>query len=222
MRLGIFGGTFNPIHYGHLRAAEESRIQNKLDKILFIPAGTPPLKEHDLADPFKRYEMTKIAISSNPYFVISDIEIRSSERSYTVNTLDHLNKLYKLDELFLILGIDAFLDIESWFQPEKIIENIDFIVLSREGYSFLDIFRSNYIKNVNLYKSLYSHTNELNIKTQLEFKLISGRRLIFTPITPIGISATKIRCLIRKSYSIKYLVPEEVEKFIYLNSLYIT
>ncbi|MCX7914417.1 MAG: adenylyltransferase/cytidyltransferase family protein, partial [Thermodesulfovibrionales bacterium] len=83
MRLGIFGGTFNPIHYGHLRAAEESRFKNHLDKILFIPSGNPPIKGTELADASMRFLMTELAISSNPHFVISDIEMRQPNKSYT-------------------------------------------------------------------------------------------------------------------------------------------
>src|SRR4030067_1271939 len=117
MKLGILGGTFNPIHYGHLRAAEEVREILNLDKILFIPSGKPPLKKAGLISARWRFEMTRTAIKNNPFFDISDIEIKSRTVSYSVETLKKLAVKYKNAAFFLILGIDAFLDLPKWKQP---------------------------------------------------------------------------------------------------------
>ncbi len=221
MRLGIFGGTFNPIHYGHLRAAEESRFINNLDKVIFIPSGTPPIKISELADASARYLMTSLAIASNPYFTVSDIELRQAEKSYTINTIESLRKIYSDDKLFLILGIDAFLDMPAWKQPEKIIEIVDFIVVARPGFNLSDVITSPYIKpDESLISNIHNIKSSFFSDNIIQLQLISGRSLFFSLTTPIGISSTDLRKLIKEGGSIKYLVPEKVEHFIYKNRLY--
>lgn len=223
MRLGIFGGTFNPIHYGHLRAAEESRFKNNLDKIIFIPSGSPPLKTSELADASARYLMTSLAISPNPHFTVSDIELRQSDKSYTLKTLQSLKEIYAGDDLYLILGIDAFLDMPAWWMPERVIELVDFIVVSRPDYCFEDLFNSPYIDKNQLQTTSFGLLDRLspNAQDTINLNLVSGRRLIFFYVTPFGISSTEIRRLIREGRSIKYLLPEKVEKYIYDNNFYL-
>ena len=224
MRLGIFGGTFNPIHYGHLRAAEEARFRNNLDKVIFIPSGNPPIKSSELADASDRYIMTSLSISSNPHFIVSDIELRQPDKSYTLNTLHSLKEIYAGDELLLILGIDAFLDMPVWWMPEKIIEVVDFIVVSRPGFILKDIFNSPYIdKN----RSMTAYSNKLdklssNSQDSIALDLISGRKLVFLDIMPFGVSSTEIRSLVKNGRSIKYLLPERVEQYIYEHNLYLS
>lgn len=221
MRLGIFGGTFNPVHYGHLRVAEEARVKNDLDKVIFIPSGNPPIKISELADASARYLMTSLAVDSNPDFIVSDLEIRQIEKSYTVNTVERLREIYSDDELFLILGIDAFLDMPAWRQPEKITEIIDFIVVTRLGYNFSDVLSSPYIKSHQSFALAMLNAGLPFIgEHKIELQLLSGRSIIFTKITPIGISSTYIRGLVKKGESIKYLVPDKVEKFIHEYTLY--
>lgn len=101
MRLGILGGTFNPIHFGHLRAAEEARERGNLNKVIFMPSGNPPLKTQDLIDASHRYAMARLTTASKVNFVVSDLEIRQIEKSYTVNTIQRLCEIYPGDELFL-------------------------------------------------------------------------------------------------------------------------
>ncbi len=222
MRIGIFGGTFNPVHYGHLRAAEEVRVKNNLERVIFVPSGSPPLKTSELADASDRYLMTSLAIGSNPFFIISDIELRQSSKSYTLNTLYNLKEIYSKDELSLILGIDAFMDMPAWWQPQRIIEIVDFIVVSRPGFSLNDILKSPYIK----IQPLTASSEELdrltaNVQDTIHLSLVSGRGLTLLSITPFGISSTEIRRLLKNGNSIKYLLPEKVEKYIYESSLYI-
>lgn len=206
MRLGIFGGTFNPIHFGHLRAAEEAREQVRLDKVIFMPSGNPPLKASDLIDAQHRYAMTKLATDSNVNFVVSDIELRGREKSYTVNTINKLKEIHSGDDLFFILGIDAFLDIPNWWQPEKLISMIDFIIVTRPGFNPKDILKSPYIK-----KDRFASKSLV---------MTSGRKIIFVQITNIDISSTEIRRLLKENKSIKYLLPEIAEQYIYSNRLY--
>ena len=205
MRLGIFGGTFNPIHFGHLRAAEEVRDELAIDKIIFMPSGNPPLKISGLIEASHRYAMTRLATSSNVNFVVSDLEILKTEKSYTVDTLAQLLNIYPGEELFFILGLDAFLDIPNWWQPERLSGMVNFVVVTRPGFDPADIGKSPYI-------------------TRKEgpglWVLDSGKKVIQVNITAMDISSTNIRMLLKEGKNIKYLLPETVEQYIYTHKLY--
>lgn len=216
-RVGIFGGTFNPIHYGHLRAAEEVRNKLGLDRILFIPSGTPPLKRADIAGSEHRLKMTEAAVSGNRFFDVSDIEIRLPGKSYTVNTIQALKKDAAGIQYSLVIGVDAFLDLPNWWHPEKLLSVADFIVISRPGFHFADINRSPYIKvNKKALRELDTACREI-----FETKLKSGRKVVLLGITPIGIASTGIRELVRQGRSIKYLLPPKVQSYIIRNKLYV-
>lgn len=206
MRLGILGGTFNPIHFGHLRAAEEAREKINLDKVIFMPSGNPPLKTADLIDASHRYAMTRLATASNVNFVVFDLEIRQTRKSYTVNTIQSLHEIYPEDELYFILGTDAFMDLPNWRQPEVLISMIDFVVVTRPGFNSKDIFKSPYIRK-----------SRLSSKPLI---MTSGRKVISVQTTQMDISSTKIRRLLKENKSIKYLLPKEVENYIYSHTLY--
>jgi nicotinate-nucleotide adenylyltransferase len=212
MRFGIFGGTFNPIHFGHLRAAEEVRYKAGLDKIIFMPSGIPPLKSEELVDAYHRYKMVRIATSSNPDFLVSDIEIRGEEISYTLNTVEKMKRLYPEDELFFILGTDAFLDMPNWYKPDLLIEMIDFILVTRPGYDLFEIIK----------KSPFIRSRDL-INTDgdiIDLSLLSDKKISVFKVTDINISSTEIRRLLRENRSIRYLLPEPVEEYIYRYKLY--
>lgn len=211
MRLGILGGTFNPIHFGHLRAAEEAMERGNLDKVIFMPSGNPPLKIVDLIDASHRYAMARLATASNVNFVVSDLEIRQIEKSYTVNTIQRLCEIYPGDELFFILGIDAFLDIPNWWQPDVLTGMVDFILVTRPGFDLMDVLKSPYINK----------DQGSKVKGQgEEIRLLSGRKALVLQMTPMGISSTEIRRLLREGKSIKYLLPDKVEEYIYQHNLY--
>ncbi|MGE5299727.1 MAG: nicotinate-nucleotide adenylyltransferase [Acidobacteriota bacterium] len=211
MRIGVFGGTFNPIHYGHLRAAEETREILGLDKVLFIPSGNPPLKSEELADALKRYKMVRLAVVRNRSFDVLDIECVKSEKSYTVETLEVLLRQYHDAELYFMLGIDAFLDIPNWWRPEQLVSMVNFAVVSRPGREFGEVLSSPYAKT----KDLAGSGGE-----SLTLELLSGRKAELVKITPLDISSSDIRRRMRAGRSIKYLLPEEVESFIISNKLY--
>jgi nicotinate-nucleotide adenylyltransferase len=217
MRVGIFGGTFNPIHYGHLRAAEEIWGKLEFDKILFIPSANPPLKTDDLADATHRYRMAELAIAKNKFFRISDIELKIPGKSYTLKTLRKLIKSYAEVEFSFILGIDAFLDIGNWWNPEKLLKIVNFVIISKPPYCFMDLQNSHYITNIDkkILKKLDNAELEISI-----IKLKSKKDAILIKLTPMGISSTEIRRLIKYGESIKYLLPEEVESYIISNRLY--
>lgn len=198
-RIGIMGGTFDPIHYGHLVIAEQIRCEYRLDKILFIPAGNPPHKlSTDVSSSRHRYFMTLLATVTNPFFEVSKIEMEGEEISYTIHTLTKLKKIFSEDvQLFFITGADAICDIENWKDVEILVTMCDFIAATRPGLESPDL--------------------EEKIR-QLQCKYNSSIRKIDVPA--LAISSTDIRYRVREGLSIKYLLPESVEYYIYKHGLY--
>lgn len=217
MRIGILGGTFNPIHYGHLRAAEEVQEMFALDKILFIPSGKPALKKSELISARHRYEMTKIALKKNPLFDISNIEIKTRATSYSVITLSRLTSEYKKSEFFFMLGVDAFLDLPKWKEPARLMEFTNLIIISRPGFSFIDLSASPYLANVS--KKTLKELDK-GIKTKVSFNPKTGKKTSLCKVTGLNISASRIRDLVRAGESIKYLLPDSVESYIISHTLY--
>jgi nicotinate-nucleotide adenylyltransferase len=207
MKLGIFGGTFNPIHYGHLRVAEEVRYGCGLDRIIFIPSGSPSLKTAEIADADHRYKMTCMATGSNPDFSVSDIEMHSISKSYTIKTVEKLNGMYPDDELCLIMGVDVFLDLPAWREPERLVSLIDFIIMTRPGFSVKELKSSPFVEAL----CEAGHGN---------YHLKGGRTASVIQVTACDIASTTIRQLIREGKSIKYLLPEAVEQYIAASGLY--
>ncbi|MFH1338451.1 MAG: nicotinate-nucleotide adenylyltransferase [Candidatus Omnitrophota bacterium] len=135
MKTGILGGTFNPIHLGHLILAEEVRQKIRLDKVIFVPANLPPHKENgEIIPAYHRMKMLKLAIKPNPYFSASDIEIKKEGRSYTIDTVKELTKLYPDDELYFIIGSDLVKYLSEWKDVKEIIALVKFIVATRPGF----------------------------------------------------------------------------------------
>jgi nicotinate-nucleotide adenylyltransferase len=216
MKVGIFGGTFNPIHYGHLRAAEEVRERLGFDRILFVPCGNPPLKAADKADAHHRFEMVRLALADSKYFQLSDIEYRLSGKSYTVKTIESLKNADPCTEFAFILGIDAFLDIPNWWHPEELVALTDFVVISRPGFVFVDLSISPYMK---INKRVLIRIDSKKSETH-RTKLKSGRTATLLRLTPIGISSTEVRRLVRQGRSVKYLLPADVQSYIITKKLY--
>jgi nicotinate-nucleotide adenylyltransferase len=135
MKIGILGGTFNPIHIGHLIMAEEVREKLGLAKIIFVPTNVAPHKENsDIAVPEARFAMVGLAIKGNKYFSVSDMEIKRQGKSYTIDTLKELKKIYPLDELYFISGSDLLKYLDEWKDLKEIIQMVKFIVATRPGY----------------------------------------------------------------------------------------
>jgi nicotinate-nucleotide adenylyltransferase len=136
MKIGILGGTFNPIHIGHLILAEEAREKLGLDRVVFVPAYLPPHKnDSDIADAGNRLAMVKLAIAGNKYFSVSDMEIRRDGRSYTIDTIKEFKKECPKDELFFIIGSDLLNYLDDWKDLNEIVRMVKFIAATRPGYS---------------------------------------------------------------------------------------
>lgn len=196
-RLGILGGTFDPIHIGHLATAEAVRCEYQLDTVLFIPSANPPHKQ-DIAvtDAVHRYRMAELACASNPYFDVSAIEMERKGLSYTIYTLRELLALYGQDtELYFIIGYDALAELHTWENVYGVLELTHFIAVSRPGIDRTD--------------EIIDSFGEL------------GRAKIHRlTLHELDISATDIRNRIAEGRSIRYIVPEAVRAYIEENALY--
>jgi nicotinate-nucleotide adenylyltransferase len=213
IRIGLLGGTFNPIHIGHLRAAEEIREKFQLDKVIFVPSKIPPHKiSPEVISPLHRISMVKRAIKANPFFSVSDIELRRKGTSYSIQTIRYFRRRYGQDvQLFFILGEDAFREITIWKDYKKIFTLCDWIVMKRPGYPLKTIKE---IIPVEL-KQFFCYQFSGNILIHR-----SNHRLYFTEITLLDISSSLIRERIKGGKSIRYLLPNGVEEYIEKNRLY--
>ncbi len=219
MKIGIYGGTFNPVHYGHLRTAQEVAETMGLDRIVFVPAGETPFDKPDLAKASHRYKMVKTAITGNSSFKISSIETRSRGKSFTVDTIRSLSDKYKKSDLYFILGIDAFLDMPLWKKPDSLVNLTNIIVISRPGYTFFGLSESPYLKDVPV-KTL--RELDRGKRDMFSFDISGKRKGHLVNVIALNISASGIRELIRAGINTNYLLPESVKSYIIANTLYIS
>ncbi len=221
-RIGLFGGTFNPIHTGHLRIANDIRERFSLDSIIFIPAGMPPHKDKDqVINPAHRLRMAELAVEPFEYFKVSSIEVCREGFSYSIDTVRALqNELGKSAELFFITGIDAFLEIRTWKDAGALLGLCNFIVIQRPGYRFTDLKRIELpaLEGVSL-----SELEELDRResVRLSIPLTDKYSLFLESITPCDISSTELRRLIHDSEGVKNLLPENVMSYIIEQGLYL-
>ncbi len=196
--IGIFGGSFNPVHFGHLMIAERAREQFDLDKVIFIPNGNPPHKtKNGLASGIDRYNMLRLATADNPYFEVSDIEIKSEEYCYTCDTMPKLAQIYPKDKLFFIMGEDSALYFEQWNKPEIIASYATLLIASR--FSVFDEALLNACERI-----------RTNLNAQVE--------LINSPL--LVVSSTELRESLKEGRSIRYQLPDCVIKYALDNKLY--
>jgi nicotinate-nucleotide adenylyltransferase len=195
MRLGIMGGTFDPIHYGHLYVAENARLQYQLDLTLFVPNRIPAHKKaYAVSSAEHRFAMTRLAIADNPCFQPSRIELDRPGPSYTVDTLRLLRQAYPMAELFFITGLDAVIEIATWRRHEEVLQLCTFIAAPRPGLSAQTIHE------------------RLPPNALARVALLEGHHL--------AISSTDIRDSVRRGLSIRYLTPDPVVEYIRHNRLY--
>lgn len=198
MRLGVIGGTFNPIHNGHLYIASEALRLLKLDKIIFIPAGNPPHKQEEkITDAIIRSQMVKAAVGDYSHFEVSDYEVNKRTYSYTYETLEYLKRLYKEAEIFFITGADCLINLYSWKKVPEILELCNFVVLSRSGYS----------------------KEELEMQKHKVLEDFKGN-IILLDLEELNISSTDIRNRIKNEQEYKFFVPEKVYGLIEALNLY--
>lgn len=178
--IGILGGTFDPIHNGHLSIANHVLTHCKLEKVIFVPTGTPPHRAPPIATSRQRLEMTRLAIQNHQAFSVSDIESLKNGPSYTYNTLESLRKEYPDESISLIVGEDAFLTLPTWHQWEAIFNLAHIIVVERTH----TVSKSHIINNLLTHKKSKEFSDLLNTK---------AGRVFILPMKPVDISATQIR-----------------------------
>ncbi|PLX97000.1 MAG: nicotinate-nicotinamide nucleotide adenylyltransferase [Desulfuromonas sp.] len=212
MRIGIFGGTFNPIHFGHLRMAEEVRETCALDRILFMPTATPPHKKLAGDVPFaQRLAMVREAIAGNPTFAVTDLEGRREGKSFSVHTLEILHREEPGIEPFFIMGMDSFCDIETWREYRRLFSLAHLVVLRRPGVEAPPA--DNPLPVAMQGEFCYDHA-------AVAYRHVSGYKVFFLCETYLDISSTQIRQLIACERSARYLLPPVVEAYIDRHGLY--
>ena len=218
--IGLFGGTFNPLHMGHLRTAQEVLEEFGLDHIRFIPASNPPHKErHDLVDGAHRFAMLKRAISGNPGFVASDAELKRAGRSYTIDTVSQMvRELESGARCYLIVGLDAFMEIDTWKDYREILKTISLIVMSRPGSS--RVFREDGFSGIEAYMKDRISDAYRTDGNPYTFVHDSWQPIHLCTVTSLDISATSIRRIAGEGRSIRYLVPDAVADYIDDKGLY--
>ncbi len=198
-RIAVMGGTFDPIHYGHLVAAEAVRDRFQLEKVIFMPTGNPPHKEYrKVSSREDRYLMTILATVTNPFFQVSDIELKRKGYTYTIDTLRELLNIYGEDaEIYFITGADAVMEILTWRNVEQVLSMCRIVSAFRPGYD-IHQFRNKVLEIEKTYKN----------------------KVHLIEVPALAISSTEIRNRIQNNRTIKYLLPEQVEKYILKKGLY--
>jgi nicotinate-nucleotide adenylyltransferase len=195
MRLGLFGGTFDPIHLGHLILAEQCRESCGLDRVWLVVAGSPPHKPGGRTAVGHRLEMARIAIAGHPAFAVSDIEATRPGPHYSVETLESIRRDQPGDELFFLIGADSLADLPSWREPERIAQLATIVVVNRPGLEEIDPAR-------------------------LPDFGPGAHPLVAVTIPPVGLSSSDLRRRLAEGRSIRYMVPRGVEAYIEAHSLY--
>jgi len=197
MRLGLFGGTFDPIHLGHLILAEQCREACELDKVWFVVAGEPPHKRWDRTAASHRLEMARIAIAGHGGFEVSEIETNRPGPHYSVETLEALRAKRPNDDLFFIIGADSLVDLPMWREPARIARLATIVVVNRPGIEMAD----------------ESKVPDLGP---------GSKPFQFVTIPPIGIASTVLRRRLAEGRSVRYMIPRGVEAYIEAHGLYRT
>lgn len=198
-RIAIMGGTFDPIHYGHLVTAEAVWERYNIDRVVFVPSGNPPHKINiEVTDAEYRFSMVQMAISANPHFRVSRIEIDRKGYTYTIDTIREIKAAFggKL-HIYFITGADALLEIMTWKEANELLKECSYVAVTRPGY---------------MKKDLYDWIDILKKKY--------GADISAMDVPAFAISSTDIRNRVRNGRSIKYLVPQNVEEYILKNKLY--
>ena len=219
--IGLFGGTFNPLHNGHLKVAKDVKAGFNLAKIYFIPSAVPPHKGTEgLADAKDRFKMILAAMPPDMGFMASDVEIHRQGLSYTIDTIRYFQKKFPVSTpCYLIVGMDAFLEIDTWKTFQKLFDRIPFIVMTRPAQDI----KQTVDPPSELEKFIHAHVDS-------EYKFLKQKSCFVHPkkqsvhlfhVTPVDISSTKIRNFVRQGVSVKRMVPASVEKYIHKKGLYL-
>jgi len=206
--LGILGGTFDPIHYGHLRPAQEVLRALDMAEIRFIPAANPPHRRAPVATAAQRLRMVELAVAEISGFVVDDREIRRDGPSYTVLTLESLRREFSAIPLCLLMGMDAFEGIETWHQWRRLPELAHFVVMTRPGWTFPPT------------AALPEWARKRVVREPDKLARVGGGNIYFQTVTPQDISATQIREAISGGKPIEGFLPSTVLEYIHTHRIY--
>ncbi len=220
MKIGIFGGTFNPIHIAHLDVAEQCREAMGLKEVVFVPSAMPPHKEVEQGiTPEHRLSMVRIACEDNPHFKVSDAELTLPRPSYSVRTIEMMQEHYgESAKLFFIAGMDSFLEIGSWHAVNRLITLCDFVVSFRPGADYKKLAKFRYVHEVDV---ATLDALDQKVRSMGKMEMVSGRDLWLVSTVRMDVSSTDIRKRLHMRRSVKYLLPERVESYIIQNRLYV-
>jgi len=201
MRIGVLGGTFDPVHLGHLIIAETVRDELALDKVLFVPAATPPHKqERPIAAAADRLEMVRLAIAGNGAFDVSEVEIERGGVSYTIETIEGLRRTVGDEaKLFLIVGADSVPELTTWKDIDHLVRLCTFVVAARPGYKIEDLIRE-----------------EIGLAPETRQRVLRH----YIDAVRVDISSTELRARLVEGRSVRYRLPEAVEQYIRTKGLY--
>jgi nicotinate-nucleotide adenylyltransferase len=211
MPLGLLGGTFDPVHFGHLRLAEEAREALDLPRILWIPSGQPPHRSPPRANAADRLAMVRLGIADNPHFVLDDAEADAATPSYTVLTLERLRARYGKRPLVLLLGGDAFLGLPTWHRWHELFDLAHIAVATRPGYE---------LAGEDMAPALAAEFAHRLGNDAAELKSSAAGRIVPFAMTPLSISASLIRARLAAGLSARYLIPAPVREYIDRQHLY--
>ncbi|MBI4383959.1 MAG: nicotinate-nucleotide adenylyltransferase, partial [Nitrospinae bacterium] len=217
-RVGILGGTFDPIHNGHLAIAREAREKFRLDRVLFVPANLSPHKRAQAPAPAgRRLEMLRLALRPCPEFDVSPVELERAGVSYTVDTLERLRTEFPETEFFLIMGLDTFKDLGAWKEPRRLMGLCHLLVGTRPGHELKNPAEA--VGRIS--GGTYSRAPEPGRAETVGLRdRETGMRAFFFEIAPKDISASEIRRRVRDGLEVKNMLPPEVEQYIIRHQLY--
>jgi nicotinate-nucleotide adenylyltransferase len=208
--IGIYGGTFDPVHFGHLRPAVDVYSLLNLSKIHFIPCGQPPHRDVPIASAQQRLDMLRLALERQPDFIVDEREIKRSGPSYMVDTIKSLRKDFPNEKLCLIVGMDAFVHLDTWKDWRKLTDMVSLVITQRPRFEQDSIPGSDLIQ----------YMNDKRVNDKAQFVNSNETHCYFCGVTQLDISSTKIRKMTKEGKSIDYLLPEKVANYIHDQNLY--
>ena len=223
MRIGIMGGTFDPIHLGHLRAAEEIYWAFGMDRVIFVPAARPPHKDEAVvASALHRYEMVSLATVFTPYFTVSPIELQREGKSYSVETVREFQKAAgPATQLYFVVGVDAFLEMSAWKEAEELLRLTRVVVTARPGWRLDEVeglLTSEQRRLLGEPSFRYLKVGEIDA-AEVEKSRVS-RQVLLVEVVSLDIASRDIRQLVEEGRSIRHLVPDTVAAYMAKNRLY--
>ncbi len=217
LRIGVFGGTFNPIHVCHLHIAACVRALLTLDRVVFVPASAPPHKaQEDLAPAHHRLEMTQLAVAGRPGFEVDDLELKRPGPSYSADTMEEFRRRYPADELYFLMGIEMFIDLSTWREPHRLLAASRVVVVARAGRRFAELADLPWLGGTT--RAVLAGFDAATGEAALDLR--PSARVVLAKIAPCDVSSTQVREDLAAGRAVKNLLPAPVHFYILKHRLY--